>query len=77
MLQAEKRTHDMTKQTLYEFQQKNELLQRKAEDSDKRIVDLQGNMQRFVLIDFGFHNLPNLKLTTSKNFLILRTKFLF
>jgi hypothetical protein len=53
MLQAEKRAHDTTKQTLFEFQQKNELLQRKVDDSDKRIVDLQSNVQRFIFVGFG------------------------
>ncbi|KAJ4806937.1 Myosin-17 [Rhynchospora pubera] len=46
MLQVEKRAHDIAKQTLLESQQKYELLQRKTEDSDKRIIDLQGNVQR-------------------------------
>lgn len=75
MLQAEKRTHDTAKQTLIEFQQKNELLQRKVEDSDMRIVDLQGNVQRFVLVGFCLYNLRNLNFYNSLNcFFIIRMK---
>lgn len=77
MLQAEKRTHDTAKQTLIEFQQKNELLQRKVEDSDMRIVDLQGNVQRFVLAGFCLYNLLNLNFYNSLNcFFIIRMKFM-